>query len=186
MTKTITLVAVSSMLVGCGTMVPQQRQETATSRYVDTLGQKSVGEFAGKIDPSFWPSVTVSNIGKGSVSVAMPAHKEVNATVSSKGQAGSQDFLSWDSIVSIPLGVKLILLAMGIYGVVMVLKYVRKSSASVNAAWQAADQSLARQITKLRNRATTTSNPMEMAQLNADISDAEAERGKMAAQKGKL
>ena len=82
------------------------------------------------------------------------------------------------SLVSIPLGVKLILIALGIFAVVFAFRYVRKQSAAIDAAWSAGDKILANIIHQKEEQARSSTDASTLAGLNAEISSLEKQRGK--------
>lgn len=82
--------------------------------------------------------------------------------------------------VSIPLGVNLILLAIGMLAVLFAINRARKSSLAVNAAYQTFDSVLAGQIRSIRERAILSTDNQTISMLNAQIADIEAQRGRLA------
>jgi hypothetical protein len=85
------------------------------------------------------------------------------------------------SIVSIPMGVKIGLLAAGLCALVFAIGMVRRSSAAANAAFQVADQKLANVIGNLRNKATTSTDHATIAEAQSIIAELEKNRGQLAA-----
>ena len=81
--------------------------------------------------------------------------------------------------VSIPLGVNLILMAMGMLAVLFAINRARKSSLAVNAAYQTFDSVLAGQIRSIRERAILSTDNQTISMLNAQIADIEAQRGRL-------
>lgn len=81
--------------------------------------------------------------------------------------------------VSIPLGVNLILMAMGMLAVLFAINRARKSSLAVNAAYQTFDSVLAGQIRSIRERAIPSTDNQTISMLNAQIADIEAQRGRL-------
>lgn len=82
--------------------------------------------------------------------------------------------------VSIPLGVNLGLLGIGILILLFALKRVRDSSLSVSAAYTAFDGILASQIRSLRERAMTSTDQSTITMLQAQLVELEAQRGRLA------
>jgi len=81
--------------------------------------------------------------------------------------------------VSIPLGVNLILMAIGMLAVLFAINRARKSSLAVNAAYQTFDSVLAGQIRSIRERAILSTDNQTISMLNAQIADIEAQRGRL-------
>jgi len=125
------------------------------------------------------PVVTVKRAPAG----PLPAHREtVRITSGSTGVASTTEAASGFQKVSIPLGVSIALVAIGILLLVYAFRKVRQSSAAVNAAYTAADEALASQINRYRTAASTSADPLQMAQHNAAVAELEKARGKLAAQ----
>jgi hypothetical protein len=82
--------------------------------------------------------------------------------------------------VSIPLGVNLILLAIGMLAVIFAINRARNSSLAVNALYQTFDSALAGQIRSVRERAILSTDNQTISMLNAQIADLEAQRGRLA------
>lgn len=146
MTRILLLSAL--ILAGCGTLVPTSRQENAATRVSDSATSKAGFEYAGTISPAFWPSVTVSNIGKGSVSVEMP--QNYRATVSSEidAKAGSKDWFDYSFVKQIPMGVRIILIAVGLGLLLAFWLVLRRYSVAAKAAGDVADRRVAEAIKK--------------------------------------
>lgn len=81
---------------------------------------------------------------------------------------------SWYS--TIPMGVKLILLAVGAIGLLGVGWLVLRSSKAVRASWETVDGSMAGMIHKLRTKATTINDPTIRSELVGMSADLERDR----------
>lgn len=82
--------------------------------------------------------------------------------------------------ISIPLGVSIALLGIGVLIALFAFNRVRKSSLAVNAAYQTFDGVLANQIRAVRERAILATDSSTISMLNAQIADLEAQRGRLA------
>jgi len=82
--------------------------------------------------------------------------------------------------ISIPLGVSIGLLGVGVLIALFAFNRVRKSSLAVNAAYQTFDGILANQIRNVRERAILATDSSTISMLNAQIADLEAQRGRLA------
>jgi hypothetical protein len=82
--------------------------------------------------------------------------------------------------ISIPIGVSIGLLGIGILILLFAVNRVRKSSLAVNAAYQTFDGMLAQQIRSVRERAILATDNPTISMLNAQIADLEAQRGRLA------
>lgn len=128
--------------------------------------------------------------------VAVPVvPKEVTQTVQAQAQQPYREEIHYSSnvdasdkekttesiakSVSIPLGVNLILMAIGMLAVLFAINRARKSSLAVNAAYQTFDSVLAGQIRSIRERAILSTDNQTISMLNAQIADIEAQRGRL-------
>lgn len=179
-------------LSGCGTVVPTQRQENAATRVADQSGGKSQFEYATRIHPSFWPEVTVSNIGKGTVRVVPPLNVDTTLTSEMEAKAGSRDIWSFSLIQTIPLGVRLILLAIGLIMLMAVAWYLFRKFRFLSVAKEVADRRAAEAIAKAdqafsdmadkaRERAVVANDPKEAAVAALETARVEKARGKLRA-----
>lgn len=82
--------------------------------------------------------------------------------------------------ISIPLGVSIALLGIGVLIALFAFNRVRQSSLAVNAAYQTFDGVLANQIRSVRERAILATDSSTISMLNAQIADLEAQRGRLA------
>lgn len=82
--------------------------------------------------------------------------------------------------ISIPLGVSIALLGIGVLIALFAFNRVRKSSLAVNAAYQTFDGVLASQIRAVRERAILATDSSTISMLNAQIADLESQRGRLA------
>jgi hypothetical protein len=163
--------------------------KTAAEFHVGGLGNKvsvTIPKVPDQIPAP--PQVTV---------VAVPAvHKEATQAAQTQAQQPYREEVHYSSnvdatdkekttestskSVSIPLGVNLILLAIGMLAVIFAINRARNSSLAVNALYQTFDSALAGQIRSVRERAILSTDNQTISMLNAQIADLEAQRGRLA------
>ena len=80
---------------------------------------------------------------------------------------------------SIPGGLKLVYLGVGLIAVFIAVRLIVNSSSSAKAVARAADEALAKQVRKLEGRLTGAANDKERSDLLALLTDLERERGKL-------
>lgn len=186
MTRALLLAVV--LLAGCSSLVPTSRQENAATRVSDSATSKAGFEYAGTISPAFWPSVTVSNIGKGHVEVTMPQNFQANASSEIDAKAGSKDGFNYALIKQIPLGVRIILIAVGIASLLAVWLVIRRYSVAAKAAGDIADRRVAEAIKKAdtalaaaiernRTRAMVSNDDKETKVAAVEVASLERARG---------
>lgn len=177
-----------ALLAGCSSLVPTSRQENAATRVSDSATSKAGFEYAGTISPAFWPSVTVSNIGKGHVEVTMPQNYQANTSSEIDAKAGSKDGFNYALIKQIPLGVRIILIAVGLGALLAVWLVIRRYSVAAKAAGDIADRRVAEAIKKAdtalasaiernRTRAMVTDSDMEAKVAAVEVASLERARG---------
>jgi hypothetical protein len=115
------------------------------------------------------PSVTISN-ATGTIAVNAPAATETF----------SEAVASLDQKKMSP-GMQLILFSIGVLLLILALLIVRRSSASADAAWTAADTLGAKGIRKIQSLIASTPDPAMQASLHEVVAGMEAERGKLRA-----
>lgn len=188
------------LTTGCGTLVPTERSKQSAVETADRLSARQSENYrrvieGDKVQSHELPPVKIGGLGnKVELTIENPPQPEYQpyppvahtpyreeTTYSSTGESKSNSAL--ESITkfetSIPLGVKLAILGIGIVAVVLAIRYAINASAAGKAAASAADQSLANIIRGLRSEATTEENPKEMAWLNNKVAELEAERGRL-------
>lgn len=171
------------MLCSCG-FVPREVKQQETIKQTAALAATRNSELEQKIVSAPQPTiVTSSNPRTGEVQTTItPAP----AVVTSKYHDGveveaSESGKSWYLWAeTIPLGVKLILLAIGIGMLLGIWFYIRKISAAAAASSELADHVLAEQIQRLRSKAMLSTEHEEVAHANVEIAALEAQRGKLA------
>jgi hypothetical protein len=86
-----------------------------------------------------------------------------------------------ESSTTIPLGVKITLIALGLILLVVAVRMIQRSvrGTAIGQAIDVADAALKRRIESWRDRAVTSTNPTEIAVAERELSQLEAERGKL-------
>jgi hypothetical protein len=82
--------------------------------------------------------------------------------------------------VSIPIGVSIGLVGVGVLILLFAVNRVRNSSLAVNAAYQTFDGMLAQQIRSVRERAILATDNPTISMLNSQIAELESQRGRLA------
>lgn len=109
-----------------------------------------------------------------------PYREEISYNVNSDSKDKGTSASSFMKESTIPLGVNLALLGIGILIVMYAIKYARASSLSANAAYTAVDSALAEQIRAFRAKAITATDPQTITLLQSQIAEMESQRGKLA------
>lgn len=171
------------LMTGCTSLVPHERKQQVAIESAGKLSIESQTQLTKQVENAPPPVTVTSSGASNTVSVVvLPTNTKTQATQSSGQIARSQDYDFGSVASSIPMGVKLILIAIGASMLLAVIWYVRRSSAAANAAFSAADSALARQIDKLTSSATLETDPSKIAHLSNLRADLEKERGKLNAQ----
>ena len=183
------IAALVAMLGGCA-LVPSSKTTAsdgksagnATSQHETTLRRVTEGVL---------PANITITIGKGGV-VTMPppplsvpmsclngqAPYKEDLKVSDEAGLSSASSFSWSKFNEnvIPWGIRLCLAALGILLLIWVVKYLRRSSPSVDAILSTADHAIAARINRHREDAISATDPAIIAQHNARIAALQEER----------
>jgi hypothetical protein len=165
---------------GCSLLPSERHRSEAlkTTEAISTSADRTT-ERTLTVTPEFAMAVRDSNV------VAIPLGPSVTEVVkvssSTATGAGSRENSQASLAVTIPLGVKLLLVAAGIAALVGVVIWARRAAAGTafGQGLNLADEILARQIRKLRERVSLSSDDGEQKKVLADIGDLEAERGRL-------
>lgn len=180
------------LLPACSTFVPSTRENTAAHKVADNASTRANAEFVGRVQFDPEPTVEVIEGAKGHTTVRVtpqPRVVDTKATSVSSGRADTEENATTLSSVNIPLGVKLILLGLGIIAVVFGLRWAYRAikTTAFGAAITKADAVLSNKIRSYRARAVdTTATADDKAFYASEIAEMEAERGKLASEKGKV
>lgn len=172
------------LCAGCGV---QEHRDASSDKIAEKIAGTRRIDFIENQQPQAQPSIeteTDPKTGKVTTKInpAPPAvHREYSEGVELDAKIKSES--SESSADSYPLGIKLIFLALGLFLLGLIVWALRRQSAAVNEAYQLADESLAAQIRKRRERAAMATSHQEVAHYQTDIADLEAERGKLKGKK---
>lgn len=177
------LIASTALLHGCS-LIPTESQSLVNQHQRDLTASKTTTDVvtAAKTSP---PNVTITTTAKdGTITkieqpVSTWAH--TNAVTHTDESGNSDAAGSFDETVSIPLGVKLLMLAAGIAALIGILIWVRRASPAVRAATDMADGIIQDAIHRVRSQAMTTTDPAKTAELTTIAADLERDRGKLKA-----
>lgn len=206
-------VGIAASLVSCQ-LVPQKRTQSESFKGAEALagtnaftikkiidGEKTqalpnltVTGSSNTVNISASPAIT-SSASMTHVPISTPYHESLEVGNSSGQSASSTQESKSKLSVSLPLGIALILSAIGLIGMVIAIKFALNSSAGAKAIAEAADEALAKgarlakaKVAALMDQASKSTDPkvisdahQQMSSIQADISTTEAERGKLAA-----
>lgn len=184
-----------TILCGCGALVPEKRSRSQafdSSEHLHTKNALSISKALEStpilpvrrektLEPAKPKGTEGRTIPFDENLWAWPAvtKETIKITDHSETGAGSNEAATGLSETKIPLGVGLILTAIGILALLFAWSMVRRSSAAVSAASDTADEFMAAAIRRFRERAQHTIEPHELAKLNTDIASLEADRGRL-------
>lgn len=179
-------VALVIALTGCaGGLVPKEVNENAAIQSAEHIQTSHETELTKQSVGSTAPISVTQSGSSNVVNVAvMPPSANVTTTdtAGSTSRTNQASTTSWAS--SIPEGVKLILLGIGLLIVFLVLRYawtyIRTNSPAVAAAYSAADQSLATVIGHIESKRATATDAATQANLNDLLATANKARGQLA------
>lgn len=164
-------------------IVSGQQKAPMAQLHVGGLGNK-VELKIPQIDPvqqqQVVPQIDVPHVKQEPLHQDQQYHEEIKYA-SSVDAADSEKLATKDrKDISIPLGVSIALLGIGVLIALFAFNRVRQSSLAVNAAYQTFDGVLASQIRSVRERAILATDSSTISMLNAQIADLEAQRGRLA------
>lgn len=153
----------ATLLSACAGLPIAERQKNATTEVSEKWSRDQTERIKAVVG-----AVQASDTG-GVVDVSIDSRESGN---------GDQSLLS-DIESSIPGGVKLIYLGIGLLVVLFAVKKVTNTSAAARAIASTADEAIARQIRKLEGRLQGKTTDSEKAELMSLLRDLENERGKL-------
>lgn len=171
---------------GCG-LVPKETQSQQTIKQTASLAATRNSELEQRIVSAPQPTIVTSSNPKTGETMttitpapAVASSRYVDAMIAEGGEHST----NWYSFTeSIPLGVKLILLAIGVGMFLAIWLYVRKVSLAAQEAGELADHVLAEQIQRLREKAIAATDHRDIAMHSTEIAALEAQRGRLAKKK---
>jgi hypothetical protein len=185
--KTFLLLTLSALfLSGCGSLIPSERKSSESVKASEAIATAQNQTVRRTLEVVPEMANKIAQWGSNVSSVSLPAIREqVEVISSSDSNAGTKEQAFGSNAVSIPLGVKLGLIGVGIAIIVGALLFAWRSvkSTSFGQGLALADEALARQVRSWRNYAATVRDPEEQSEANAEIAELEAERGRLATQK---
>lgn len=198
----------AAFLTGCS-LLPTSKTQSEAVKAADSLSAQSQQTFrrvtTGTPAPGgpavrvggIWNRVTLPGVSSAPESVqvapgavyapaqapvasALPPFQEtVEFSAGTAQDVASKSSAKGSLDVSIPMGVKIGLVGVGLVLLAWGVRVIRASSAAANAAYGAADAALASRIRSWREKATTATDPGEIARLQASIAELEADRGRL-------
>lgn len=123
--------------------------------------------------------VAVPVVAQESIQRDQPYREEIRYSSNMDASDTEKSASKENKDVSIPLGVNIALLGIGVLIALFAFNRVRKSSLAVNAAYETFDSVLAGQIRSVRERAILATDNTTISMLNAQIADLEAQRGRL-------
>lgn len=181
MKKLISGVLLLLALAGCS-LLPVDKSRSESVRATEALAVESEKTIQRVLEVS--PVQAMPAPHKGDAAAATPMREEVRVTSRTVTGAGSRSSAAGMSSVSVPLAVKLILLAVGLGLLWLVIWLWRRTSPAVEAAFSAGDRAVAGAIERLEMLARQTTNPEDLTKINAQLAALEKDRGRLASKKG--
>lgn len=175
MKRLITILALV-LASGCASLVPSERAQSAAVKATEALATQQSLTIRRALDSGMERSLAVAS---NAPVTSAPLHEQLEITSTTTTDAGSRSSDIGSSIVTIPLFVKLIGLAIGTLFLIIVIWLLRRSSVAVNAAWGAGDTALATLTDRIASIASQASDPAHKSNLNDLLATAQKERGKL-------
>lgn len=174
------LVITALLLTGCSMLVPSEKRVSQSVQATEAI--HSDVERTTERTMTVVPEMAMA-VRPDSNVVAIPLGSSVSevtrTTTRATTGAGSRDTAAGSSTVSIPLGVKIAILAFALGLLWLVIWLWRRTSPAVDAALSAGDRAIANAISQVENALATTTDAGELAKLNAQRALLEKERGKL-------
>jgi hypothetical protein len=161
--ETVFMVLTAWLLAGCAGIPLAERQTNATTEVSEKWSRDQKERFKVAV------AALESNPQGGFVEVSMDNSESGNGDQSLLG--GIEN--------SIPSGVKLAYLGIGVLVVLFAIKKVVQSSSAVKATLSAADEAIAKQVRKLEGRLASATDDKQRSELLALLTELERERGKL-------
>lgn len=151
------------LLAGCSGLPLAERQSNATTEVSEKWSRDQKERFKIAV------GALQNNPEGGSVEVSVDNSESGNGDQSLLGGIES----------SIPGGIKLVYLGVGILVVLFAVKKVTQSSSAVRAISNAADEAIAKQVRKIEGRLAGATDDKQRSELQALLTELERERGKL-------
>jgi hypothetical protein len=187
------------LFTGCS-LLPQKKEKSEALKTTEnissnqkemlrrvTLGQKSpsgsefrVGGMFNRVEVQAATNTAVVTPGLVVPPPTLPYREELTFESAVDQDVGTKTDAKAASKVSIPLGVSIGLVGVGLMLLLAAVQLWRRSSAAASAAYAAADSGLATAIRNVRNFSTISTDPLEIAKLKGMEAELEAARGRTA------
>lgn len=166
------------LLCACSALVPSEKRVSQSVQATEAIATES--ERTTRRTMSVVPEMAM-RVAQPSNSVGIPLAitETLDESVRVSTGAGSKDKAAGTSAISIPLGVKLTLIAVGLGLLWLVIWLWRRTSPAVDAALGAGDRAIAAAITQVEHALSTSTDASELTKLNAQKALLEKERGKL-------
>lgn len=182
--KNLIVLSLAFFLSGCGAILPSEKQTNFQAAQAARINSANNTALTRQTE-NVLPSINVSG-SSNTVSIATPPAKVTIAATNAAAAGVATDSNGTDvEKKSIPWGVKIILLAVGIgllaIVLAMVIKYIKANSAGASAAISLADNAIAGLIQKHTSAVMVSTDPNTNAAHAAQIAELEKVRGKIQA-----
>lgn len=207
--KVLCVTTFIGLTMGCGSLIPTERQQSQSVKSTEALATdqertirrilevtpgiplgaesvitRSAGALASESTPT--RSATGKSAGANPAAstvaqVPVQIREDLYYDSRSKTGAGSQASAAGNLSVSIPLGVKLALIGVGIAAIAGAIwgAWRLAKNTAIGQAVALVDSTIAQKIRTKREAATLAKDPDTIAKLQAEIAEAEAERGRL-------
>jgi hypothetical protein len=161
-----------SLAAGCS-ILPSTKHDSAATKAADNIASQQAITVEKIVDIS--PAIPATN------GLPMAYHAAVKVQANSGQNAASALAATGASSITIPLGVKLGLLAAGVLACIIVFGILRRKFVALDQGIRFADESIASRIRAARERASATRDESDMARANAEVAELESLRGRLLA-----
>jgi uncharacterized membrane protein YuzA (DUF378 family) len=191
------------VISGCSALVPSEQQKSQSVKATEALATQQSMTIRRALDSGPAIAMTHQQIPTAprntsgysrSVSPGLPLppdaevtstpiHERLEIVTETTTAAGTKSAADGSSISSIPMGVKIGLVGVGIIALIIGLKFGWSAikTTAFGQGLSAGDAALAEMIRAHRSKASITTDPTELAKTNSMIADLEATRGRLTA-----
>lgn len=159
----ITFISAAALFTSCAGIPLAERQANATTEVSEKWSRDQKERLEAVVG-------AIGQTGQGG---------SVNWSVDSSESGNGDQSLLGGLENSIPGGIKLVYLGIGIIVVFVGVRLVINSSASAKAIARAADEAIAKQVRKIEGRLTGAATDKERSELLSLLTELERERGKL-------
>lgn len=176
----LALTLIVTALTGC---VPIEHLKSETIASAGQFATARTAQVTKQLENALPPITVTSSGASNSVIVTVPASKATGAsTETSNDAAASSDTSNTRTASSIPLGVKLLLIAAGVAALAGVVWLIKRNSATAAAAFNLADAEMAKIIAGLEAKLHAAADTGSKADILAQLNEINKRRGIIAAQ----